>query len=196
MKGLRLLLLGVGGLAATLSLAGCGPKRPHVLTGAERGSGSEGSGTESRGPLLPDTTVTSGPDVQPVDRAGTEGMDLPATADVTSETSPLEDIHFDFDQYVLTDEAKATLDKHAAWLKQRSGAKVTIEGHCDERGTTEYNLALGDKRARAAQEYLVSRGVAEGRLSAISLGKERPVDPGHGEAAWAKNRRAHFAVSR
>jgi peptidoglycan-associated lipoprotein len=71
-----------------------------------------------------------------------------------------------------------------------------IEGHCDERGTVEYNLALGDKRARAVRDFLVSAGVPEGRLSAISLGKERPKDPGHDEAAWAQNRRAHFAVSR
>ena len=71
-----------------------------------------------------------------------------------------------------------------------------VEGHCDERGTVEYNLALGDKRARAVRDHLASLGVPEGRLSAISLGKERPKDPGHDEAAWAKNRRAHFAVSR
>ena len=74
--------------------------------------------------------------------------------------------------------------------------KVTVEGHCDERGTVDYNLALGDQRARAARDYLVSLGVAAERVRVVSLGKERPMDAGHDEAAWAKNRRAHFAVSR
>ena len=88
------------------------------------------------------------------------------------------------------------LARHAEWLKARPAAKVTVEGHCDERGTVEYNLALGDKRAHAVRDYLVSLGVPADRLQAVSYGKERPMDSGHGEAAWAQNRRAHFAVSR
>ena len=96
----------------------------------------------------------------------------------------------------LTDEARAILEKHALWLQNHRSAKVAIEGHCDERGTVDYNLALGEQRARAARDYLVSLGVAGDRLTTVSYGKERPLDPASNEAAWAKNRRAHFLVSR
>ena len=194
MRRLALLALGLCGLAVALPLAGCGPKRPPALATAEGGKTTTSDSSTSRTPA--DTTLNTGPDVMPVDRAGTAGEDIPSSSDVTREGGPLEDIFYEFDQHTLTDAAKATLDRHAAWLKARPRVKVSVEGHCDERGTTEYNLALGDKRARAARDYLVGQGVPEGRLTAISLGKERPLDPGHGEAAWAKNRRAHFAVSR
>jgi peptidoglycan-associated lipoprotein len=105
-----------------------------------------------------------------------------------------EDIHFEFDQYILSDTAKQILDKKAQWLKSHPSAKVLIEGHCDERGSAEYNLALGQKRADAAMQYLVSLGVNENRISTISYGKEKPVDPGHNEQAWAKNRCDHFVL--
>jgi peptidoglycan-associated lipoprotein len=105
-----------------------------------------------------------------------------------------EDIYFDFDQSVLSESAKAILNKKAQWLREHATAKAQVEGHCDERGSTEYNLALGQKRADAALQYLVALGINPGRLSTISYGKERPVDPGQNEAAWAKNRRAHFVL--
>ena len=96
----------------------------------------------------------------------------------------------------LTDQARSVLEKHALWLQNHRGAKVLVEGHCDERGTVEYNLALGEKRARAARDYLASLGVASDRLRTTSYGKERPLDTGTSEAAFAANRRAHFTVSR
>lgn len=105
-----------------------------------------------------------------------------------------EDIHFEYDQYILSDEAKKILDKKAQWLKQYTAAKVLIEGHCDERGSAEYNLALGQKRADSAMQYLISLGIKADRLSTISYGKERPLDPRANEEAWAKNRRAHFVL--
>ncbi|MBI5585950.1 MAG: peptidoglycan-associated lipoprotein Pal [Deltaproteobacteria bacterium] len=105
-----------------------------------------------------------------------------------------EDVHFEFDQFVLSENAKALLNKKAQWLREHGTAKAQIEGHCDERGSTEYNLALGQKRADAALQYLVALGISPNRLSTISYGKERPVDPGQNEAAWAKNRRAHFVL--
>jgi peptidoglycan-associated lipoprotein len=105
-----------------------------------------------------------------------------------------EDIYFEFDQYILSDTAKQNLNKKAQWLKAFPAAKALIEGHCDERGSAEYNLALGQKRADAAMQYLVSLGINANRLSTISYGKEKPIDPGHTEAAWAKNRRAHFVL--
>lgn len=106
----------------------------------------------------------------------------------------LNDAFFDFDSAALTNEAKSTLQVDANEMKRVTDKNVIIEGHCDERGTKAYNLALGDKRANAAKDYLVAMGVDPSRITTISYGKERPFDPGHNEAAWAKNRRAHFVV--
>jgi len=106
----------------------------------------------------------------------------------------LADIHFDFDNYVLRPQDRNTLAKTAAWIKENHPKMVTIEGNCDERGTVEYNLALGQQRASEAKKYLVTLGVNEKILKTISYGKERPLDPGHDEEAWTKNRRDHFVV--
>lgn len=105
-----------------------------------------------------------------------------------------EDIYFDFDQYLLSDSAKQNLNRKAQWLKQFPSAKALIEGHCDERGSAEYNLALGQKRADAAMQYLISLGISANRLSSVSFGEEKPMDPRSTEEAWAKNRRAHFVL--
>ncbi|WP_321367712.1 peptidoglycan-associated lipoprotein Pal [uncultured Desulfuromusa sp.] len=106
----------------------------------------------------------------------------------------LERIHFDFDQYVLTDAAKAILVSNAGLLRAAPMVNVLIEGHCDERGSDEYNLALGEKRALATKNYLVSLGVAAERMNVISYGEEMPIDPARTIEAWAKNRRAAFKV--
>lgn len=105
-------------------------------------------------------------------------------------------IHFDFDQYVLTAAAKSILVSNAGLLRAAPAVKVLIEGHCDERGSDEYNLALGEKRALATKNYLVSLGVAAGRMSIISYGEEMPIDSAHTKEAWARNRRANFKVKR
>lgn len=107
----------------------------------------------------------------------------------------MEDIHFEFDSAVLTDDAQSILRKKAAWLLDNQ-SEVLIEGHCDERGTAEYNLALGERRATSAKSYLVSLGVEANRLAIISYGEEKPLDPGHNEEAWAKNRRDHFVIAK
>ncbi|HKI51951.1 MAG TPA: peptidoglycan-associated lipoprotein Pal [Geothermobacteraceae bacterium] len=104
----------------------------------------------------------------------------------------LQRVHFDFDQFTLSAEARDILTANAAYLQANSGVRVRIEGHCDERGSDEYNLALGERRAQAAKDYLESLGVAADRLETISYGEELPLDAGHDEAAWAKNRRAEF----
>jgi len=101
-------------------------------------------------------------------------------------------IHFDFDQFTLSAEARETLAANAAYLQANSDARIRIEGHCDERGSDEYNLALGERRAQAAKDYLVTLGVAADRLETISYGEEMPLDPASNESAWAKNRRAEF----
>ncbi len=103
-----------------------------------------------------------------------------------------EDIYFDFDSSALLPEAQEVLKSKAEWLQENGSVSATIEGHCDERGTNEYNIALGDRRAQSAKAFLVNLGVAESRLMTESKGEEFPVDPGHNEEAWTKNRRAHF----
>jgi peptidoglycan-associated lipoprotein len=103
-------------------------------------------------------------------------------------------IYFDFDSYKLSESSRSELVKNADLIKKDSVEKVRIEGNCDERGSDEYNLALGEKRAKAAMQYLVTLGIPTDRLSIISYGKEKPADPGHDEAAWSKNRRDEFVV--
>lgn len=108
----------------------------------------------------------------------------------------MRDVNYAYDSYALSDAAKATLQANADYMKANPSAKVQVEGHCDERGTNEYNMALGMNRARAAYDYLRSLGVSESRLSTVSYGEELPLDPAHDEAAWAKNRRAHFNIQK
>ncbi|MBU1161319.1 MAG: peptidoglycan-associated lipoprotein Pal [Proteobacteria bacterium] len=105
------------------------------------------------------------------------------------------DIHFEFDNSTLTPEAQLILKKKAEWLQNNTEAMSTIEGHCDDRGTNEYNLALGDRRATSAKNFLVDLGISASRLTTISYGEERSVDPGKNEEAWAKNRRCHFTIN-
>ncbi|MEN6615777.1 MAG: peptidoglycan-associated lipoprotein Pal [Syntrophorhabdus sp.] len=106
--------------------------------------------------------------------------------------APMKDIYFDFDKYNIRDTDAAILKENMNWLNANKGKKVRIEGHCDERGTVEYNLVLGQKRADSAKNFLVNLGADSRTLETVSYGKEKPIDPGHNEAAWAKNRRDHF----
>ena len=108
----------------------------------------------------------------------------------------MENIYFEFDQFTLDAAARQTLSKNADYLKANGGVQVVVEGHCDERGSDEYNLALGESRALAAKEYLVSLGISANRLSVISYGEEKPAVSGSTEEAWAKNRRAEFKAVR
>ena len=152
-----------------VALAGCGGKKAVEPTPADTGSS---------------TPVVEEPAETPVE--------TPTSGNTDMSPISLSDVFFDFDQYNLTSEAKSTLEANAREMKRVSDASATIEGHCDERGTKAYNLALGDKRANAAKDYLVSLGVMSSRITTISYGKERPFDSGHDESAWAKNRRGHF----
>ena len=106
-----------------------------------------------------------------------------------------EDINFEFDKATLTPAAQDNLMKKAEWMRSNADATVTIEGHADERGTNEYNLALGERRAESAKNFLVDLGIAPSRMTTISYGEERPIDPRSNEEAWAKNRRGHFVIN-
>jgi peptidoglycan-associated lipoprotein len=118
-----------------------------------------------------------------------------ASLDDLNKNSPLKPVYFELDSADLTAANQKALDENAALLKRYPSWSVTVEGHCDERGTAEYNLALGERRAIAARAYLVSLGIAADRLRTVSYGKEFPFDPGHDEAAFTKNRRAHFVIT-
>ncbi|MBE0605594.1 MAG: peptidoglycan-associated lipoprotein Pal [Deltaproteobacteria bacterium] len=120
--------------------------------------------------------------------------EAPGVAVTEEKVSQFDDIRFDFDKSELKEDSRKTSGVVADYLKSHPQAKMLIEGHCDERGTAEYNMALGERRATAVMTYLVSLGVPKSALSTVSFGKEKPLDPGHNEAAWGKNRRAHFVL--
>ncbi len=146
--------------------------------------------TASQSPATIDTTPVTTPDPPPVE--------VTEMSDGEPDQVPipvLSDVFFDFDKAHLTSDAKRVLEENARQLKDARATMVRIEGHCDERGTNSYNLALGERRAKAAMDYLRSLGVAANRVKTVSMGEERPFDSGHTEAAWAKNRRAHFAIN-
>jgi peptidoglycan-associated lipoprotein len=116
------------------------------------------------------------------------------TEKITAEEAISRDVLFDYDQYDIRSDARPILDSVAAWMNSHKGTSITIEGHCDDRGTNEYNLALGEKRAKAAREYLSLLGVSSGRISIMTYGEERPVCTQSDEECWQKNRRAHFVL--
>lgn len=181
-----------------LFLTGC-PKRPDVVETVPRPSAQQGevgrpapkvSAPEEKSPT---EVAVQPPDTRPTAETGAVPEAKIAEAEVGQETAELKDIYFDFDQSAIRDDFKKLMDENVEWFRKRSAAKVTIEGHCDERGSSEYNLALGERRARATRDYLVAAGIAANRISTISFGKERPFVSGHDESTWKWNRRAHFA---
>lgn len=161
-------------LAALLlgALAGLGCSSRKQVTTAD---------TTPPPPPPPSETTTPPPPSEP-----------PSETTAPPTAAGLEDAFFDFDAAEIRNDAKDALTNNGRYLQSHSSSNIVIEGHCDERGSVEYNLALGERRARAAKDFLVSYGIPATRLTTISYGKERPFDDGHDESAWAKNRRAHF----
>lgn len=174
----------------SLALGGCAPKKPPV---ARPLPPPPPTTPEAPPPPAPPAPVAERPVVTPPPVA--EDPMASRSIDDLNRDSPMRIIYFGYDTAELSAEARAALDANAAVLKKYPAWTVTIEGHCDERGTAEYNLALGERRAAAAQAYLVALGVPASRVKTVSYGKEFPFDPGHDEAAWAKNRRAHFVIT-
>lgn len=131
------------------------------------------------------------------DKAGGKYVSLAPGDGLTKEaeeSGKLYTVHFEYDRYNVRDEDKPLLGKNAKWLGINPNVRIKIEGHADERGETEYNLALGDKRAKSVEKYLNDLGIPNDRISTVSYGEEKPADPGHGEDAWSKNRRAEFKI--
>jgi peptidoglycan-associated lipoprotein len=142
-------------------------------------------------PPAPPTQTTPAPTPTPTPTPAPTPESTPAPAPAVS-VSDLRTVYFPLDSYSLDDASRAVLDANAKLLRDRGDLSVRIEGHCDERGTVEYNMSLGEKRADTVRDYLVAAGVPAARLATISYGKERPAVDGHDEAAWSKNRRAEF----
>ncbi|MFN7987518.1 MAG: peptidoglycan-associated lipoprotein Pal [Thermoanaerobaculia bacterium] len=175
------LLLAVGLLAT----AGCCTKKPAPAPAPE---------VQAAAPTpAPVPVPTEAPIAVPVAEPVAET--LPADLAELNRKGYLKDVFFDYDQYDVRADQRDAMAANAEWLKKWPTVKIQIEGHCDERGSNKYNMALGDKRANAAKDYLVSLGIDASRVSTISYGEERPFVEGHDEAAWAQNRRGHFLVT-
>jgi peptidoglycan-associated lipoprotein len=178
--------------AALVTAVACGKKTPPVVRPIPPPPPPTQSAPPSRPPAPPE------PVREPVSVPSEPMRDdaiSSASLDDLNKNSPLKPVFFELDISDLSAANQKVLDEDAALLKRYPSWAVTIEGHCDERGTAEYNLALGERRAIAVRAYLVSLGIAADRLRTVSYGKEFPFDPGHDEAAFAKNRRAHFVVT-
>ncbi|MFA5027415.1 MAG: peptidoglycan-associated lipoprotein Pal [Candidatus Methylomirabilota bacterium] len=189
------MLFVVGVMVGSVALMGC-PKRPEVTSAgpAATGPASAVAPAAPAAPLAPkagETPVTR--PTLPSDRAVQPAQ--PAAAAKPAAVSPLKDVFFDFDKSLVRDDQKSALADNVAWLKGNPSAKITVEGHCDERGTAEYNLGLGERRAKAVKDYLIAAGIPADRVSTISYGKERPFVLGHDESAWKWNRRGHFVTA-
>lgn len=181
-------------VAAALTAAACGnnptpnPVPPDPMPGV-----SGGSTTTPRNPPAPPGPPANPPSV-PMDPSITTDPLATATPEEINQNSPFSPAFFGYDSDQLDDTARQALTENMQVLRKYPGWVITIEGHCDERGTPEYNLALGDRRALAAKTFLVSLGVSPDRIRTVSYGKEFPFDPGHDDAAWAQNRRAQIVV--
>jgi peptidoglycan-associated lipoprotein len=192
-QGRRTVLPVVPLLLVALFLVGC-PKRPATTVA------SAPAPAVAAVPVAPAPAPAPAPGsvrVQPAPVAPAPVTAAPATPPRPSEfmaNPALKDIYFDFDKSDVRPADAKILDDNAGWLKQNANTLVLIEGHCDERGTNEYNLALGERRAKSTMNYLVSQGIQANRITIISYGEERPVCTEKNEACWAKNRHAHFLV--
>ena len=189
MKRRKALLIAV----MALSLVGaCAKKKPPVARPTPPPPAAAGPGTSTRPPAPPEPVQEPQPiPAEPIASDTLTGTDI----DTINRNSPFQPVFFGYDQDVVEAAAQQALNGNAELMKKYPTWVVTIEGHSDERGTAEYNLALGERRAVAARNYLVSLGIPADRLRTVSYGKEFPFEPGHDEGSWSKNRRAHFVVT-
>lgn len=178
-----------------LALVGaCAKKQPPVARPTQPPPAATGTGPGVSRPPTPPEPVPE-PTTVPADPTVTSGDMTSRSIDDINKQSPFQPVYFDYDSEEISGQGQAALQNNAQLLKQYGTWVVTIEGHCDERGTPEYNLALGERRAIAARDYLVSLGIAPDRLKTVSYGNEFPFDPAHTEDAYSRNRRAHFVVT-
>jgi peptidoglycan-associated lipoprotein len=177
---------------ALLVIGACAKKKPPVARPTTPPPGAGATSTATRPPTPPEPVREPQPvPPEPIASDSLSGTDI----DTLNRNSPFQPVFFGYDQADIDAAAQQVLNGNAAIIKKYPTWVVTIEGHSDERGTAEYNLALGERRALAARNYLVSLGIPADRLRTVSYGKEFPFEPGHDEGSWSKNRRAHFVVT-
>ena len=185
-------------LMVAAAVTACGPKKPTAGAPAPTPfpGGTTAAPTPTAVPPAPPKQAPEPPLIVPPDPGITAGDPLARAAiEDINKDSPLKPVYFAYDSDVLDDAARKTMADNAEVMKKYGTWVITIEGHCDERGTAEYNLALGDRRAIAAKNYMVTLGIAADRLRTVSYGNEFPFDPAHEESAWKQNRRAHFMLT-
>ena len=184
----------IAGLAAaSLAGAACHSTRPATM--APAASVSNAPTVTRRTPPPPPAMPSVNRALSPTRTPSEEELFARKSLDELNSEHPLGDAFFDYDKYSLRDDARAELAKDADWLKRWSNTTIRVEGHADERGTEEYNFALGENRAKAVEDYLVSLGVPVSRIVVNSLGKDAPFCTGDTEACWSQNRRGHFIVT-
>ncbi len=206
------LLLAIAAFSSFLLSSGCMKvvKEEEIISGGETAApveapqaGNEDAQAVINEEKIVEQTVTEQPieEVPAPAASAEEKKELSAKTEAGGEIAELArkkgallTVYFDFDRFTIRDDMKSALEKNEEWLKKNPGAKIQIQGHGDERGTNEYNIALGERRAQSIKEYLVDYGIDPARLSTISYGEERPAEPGHNEEAWAKNRRGEFVI--
>jgi peptidoglycan-associated lipoprotein len=189
------LILGISCLLALSLSPGCGGKSDRAPATTAGGNLPRATTTAPPRPVATETAEPMESEDDSLAAVSDPDNIRGRTLDEINADSPLQDVPFDFDSAVLLESSRPILDRTAEWLNFYSTVSLLVEGHCDERGTVEYNLALGERRATAVYNYLVSLGIPASRLKTISYGKEFPLDFGHTEEAWARNRRAHFQVT-
>jgi peptidoglycan-associated lipoprotein len=180
------------GLMVAVALSACKKKPPVARPTTPTGATAAANPPPPRPPSPP--TPVAEPTIVPPEPLKEDTI-ASGSLDEINRNSPLKPLFFEYDSADIPPDGRAVLESNAAVMKKYPSWAVTIEGHCDERGTAEYNLALGERRAVAARAYLVSLGISAERLRTVSYGKEFPFDPGHEEVSYAKNRRAHFVVT-
>jgi peptidoglycan-associated lipoprotein len=199
-RAIERLAIRLGAVLLTLTVVGCGhagapvvrptpPAPPSAADGGENGGANAGNRPSAPAEPLAESVI-----IPPEPVTGAD-LNTSASLDELNRSSPLKPVYFELDSSDISPDAQKVLDENAALLRRQAGWTVTIEGHCDERGSAEYNLALGERRALAARAYLVSLGLSGERLRIVSYGREFPFDPGHDESAFSKNRRAHFVIT-
>jgi peptidoglycan-associated lipoprotein len=180
-------------VACAAMIAGCTSKQ--LTKGNGEAPAQNVSSVEQQKANNISSTGQQNADVKMENIKNPEGRNIKTSSEMRNEKGGLEDIHFDFDKSNIRQDDRKILSRNAAYLSKNINVKIVIEGYCDERGTAEYNMALGERRADEAKKYLVNLGIDGKRITTISYGSEKPLDPGHDEVAWAKNRRDHFAVN-
>ena len=189
-------LIGMVALSACAKLPEVTTSRPPITVPSAPKSPTTPESTSSSAGEIPVTRPTPPTETPIGAQPSVSASSLPtgAASAAALGAAQLKDVFFDYDKALIEAEQKTALNENARWLQANSTVRITVEGHCDERGTAEYNLGLGDRRAKAVRDFLLISGVAANRITIISYGKERPFVLGHDERAWKQNRRAHFAV--